>query len=363
MTTLRWLLAGAEAGCGRVSNGGQIMATRKQLTAQAALFPAVWLTLALAGCGVQEDAQTDESDQPPFSIRNVTGNLYEARTASHNSVFLATTEGIIVVDPLRADFAEWLEGELAARFDSEVEYVIYSHHHPDHAAGGQIFADTAIFVGHENTAARLESGLPSNAALSDTDGNGALERSEAAGGYLANFDSTDTDGDGSLSGSEINAGTQPLDVTYTGHMMLTLGDSTVELFHPSAAHSDDTTVVLFPNERAAFTVDFLHARRFPGTLSGYTVDEYEAALATVEALDFDTLVAGHGNSGTKADVSGFLTFLRALESDVTAGIAEGLDRETLQQTILMADYSDWLLYEQRRANLVGEMYDVLSAAE
>ena len=75
------------------------MATRKQLTTQAALFLAVWLTLALAGCGVQEDAQTDESDQPPFSIRNVTGNLYEARTASHNSVFLATTEGIIISIP------------------------------------------------------------------------------------------------------------------------------------------------------------------------------------------------------------------------------------------------------------------------
>ncbi|MYJ95232.1 MAG: MBL fold metallo-hydrolase [Proteobacteria bacterium] len=339
------------------------MANRHQTTTQRSWLPATCLTLALAGCGMQEDSQTDGSADPPFTIRNVTGNLYEARTASHNAVFLATTDGIIVVDPLRADFAEWLEGELAARFDSEVEYVIYSHHHPDHVAGGQVFADTAIFVGHENTAARLESGLPSNAARSDANGNGLLERSEAAGGYLAGFDSMDTDGDGSLSGSEINAGTQPLDVTYTEQMMLTLGDSTVELHHPSAAHSDDTTVVLFPNERAAFTVDFLHARRFPGTLSGYTVDEYEAALATVDALDFDILVPGHGNAGTKPDVRAFLGLLRDLEADVTAGIAEGLDRETLQETILLADYSDWLLYDQRRANIVGEMYDSLTAAD
>ncbi|MDD9996158.1 MAG: MBL fold metallo-hydrolase [Rhodospirillaceae bacterium] len=340
------------------------MATRQQSTTQGSWLPATCLTLALAGCGIQEDSQTDGSADPPFTIRNVTGNLYEARTASHNAVFLATTDGIIVVDPLRADFAEWLEGELAARFDSEVEYVIYSHHHPDHVAGGQVFADTAIFVGHENTAARLEGGLlPSNAALSDTDGNGLLARSEASGGYLAGFDSMDTDGDGNLSGSEINAGTHPLDVTYTEQLMLTLGDSTVELHHPSAAHSNDTTVVLFPNERAAFTVDFLHARRFPGTLSGYTVDEYEAALATVDALDFDILVPGHGNAGTKPDVRAFLGLLRDLEADVMAGIAEGLDRETLQETILLADYSDWLLYDQRRANIVGEMYDTLSAAE
>ena len=58
---------------------------------------------------------------------------------------------------------------------------------------------------------------------------------EAAGGYLNSFDSMDTDGDGSLSGAEINAATVPLDVTYTEQMMLTLGDSTVELHHPSAA--------------------------------------------------------------------------------------------------------------------------------
>lgn len=328
----------------------------------AAPVAAISLTLALAGCGVREDTQTAASTEPPFTIRNVTGNLYEARTASHNAVFLATTAGIIVVDPLRADFAEWLQGELAARFDSEVEYVIYSHHHPDHAAGGRVFADTALFVGHENTATRLAGGLPSNAARADADGNGALERHEAGGGYLANFDSVDTDGDGSLSGAEINAGTQPLDITYTEHMMLTLGDSTVELHHPSAAHSDDTTVVLFPDQRAAFVVDFLHARRFPGTLSGYTVDEYEAAIATVEGLDFDILLAGHGNAGVKADAGEFVTFLRVLEADVMAGIAEGHDRATLQETILLAEYSDWLLYEQRRANLVGEMYDTLTAA-
>ena len=143
------------------------MATRHQSTTQRVRLTAACLSFALAGCGIQEDSQTDGSDDSPFTIRNITGNLYEARTASHNSVFLATTEGIIVVDPLRPDFAEWLEGELAARFDSEVEYVIYSHHHPDHVAGGQIFADTAIFIGHENTAARLEGGLPSNAALAD----------------------------------------------------------------------------------------------------------------------------------------------------------------------------------------------------
>ena len=340
------------------------MATRQQETTRAALIYGAWLTFAIAGCDMEQAPPEETPAEPEFSIDQVSGNLYEARTVSHNSAVLVTSGGVILVDPLREDFAQWLKDEITARFGATVEYVIYSHHHPDHAAGGRVFADTAIFVGHENTATRLAGGLPSNAANLDTDGSGAIERDEAVGPgpYQNNFDSLDTDADGSLTGIEINAGTQPLDVTYTEQMMLTLGDSTVELHHPSAAHSDDSTVVLFPDERAAFAVDYLHAQRFPGNLAGYPVDDYMAALETVEALDFDILVTGHGTRGEKSDIATFLTFLRTLEADVMAGIAEGHDRETLQETILLADYSDWLLYEQRRANLVGEMYDILSAA-
>ena len=91
------------------------------------------------------------------------------------------------------------------------------------------------------------------------------------------------------------------------------------------------------------------------------MEQYLAALETVEALDFDILMTGHGNRGEKSDIAAFAALLRAVEADVMAGIAQGHSRETLQETILLADYSDWLLYEQRRAGLVGEMYDTLSA--
>ena len=341
--------------------GRENMVATRQTNDSTTLCLAVPIAIALTGCGMEQAPPEETADDPEFTLSQVSGNLYEARTSSHNAAVLVTSGGVILVDPLREDFAQWLKGELAARFGATVEYVIYSHHHPDHAAGGRVFADTAIFVGHENTATRLGGGLPSNAMALDRDGNGTMERSEAGGPYLFNFDSIDADRDGSLSGAEINAGTQPLDVTYTEGMMLTLGGSTVELHHPSAAHSDDMTVVLFPDERAAFAVDFLHARRFPGNLSGNSVDGFVAALETVEALDFDILVTGHGNRGDKTDIATFAAFLRTLEADVSAGIAEGHDRETLQDTILLADYTDWLLYEQRRAGLVGEMYDILSA--
>ena len=54
-------------------------------------------------------------------------------------------------DPINETFAPWLKSELDTRFPGRpVRYVVYSHSHFDHAAGGAAFADTATFVAHEN---------------------------------------------------------------------------------------------------------------------------------------------------------------------------------------------------------------------
>ncbi len=316
------------------------------------------IALVISGCGAQDDAAGPA--EPEFSITNVSGDLYQASTPSHNTVFLVTPDGVILGDPLREDFAEWLKAELATRFNASVEYVLYSHHHPDHAAGGNVFADTATYVGHENMASLLE-GLPSNAVDLDANGNGSIDRSEAAGPYGMGFAQLDTDQNDALSGAEINAATHPLDVTYTDHMSVTLGGSTVEMYYSPPAHSPDMAVLLFPEQRALFAVDFLHVTRFPGNLAGAPVASYEAALEALEALDFDILMQGHSNvTGTKSDVASFLTFLRALESEVAAAIAAGSSVEEAQETILMSEYADWLLYDARRTNLIGEMYGILA---
>ena len=44
------------------------------------------------------------------------GDVYRAQNNNHNTVFLATSEGIILGDPINAEFSEWLKAELADRF-------------------------------------------------------------------------------------------------------------------------------------------------------------------------------------------------------------------------------------------------------
>ncbi|HEY5622840.1 MAG TPA: MBL fold metallo-hydrolase, partial [Gammaproteobacteria bacterium] len=87
---------------------------------------------------------------PERSITEIADGVYRARNNFHGTVFMVTSEGIVLADPLTTDFAEWLKAEFDARFGVPVRYVIYSHHHWDHATGGGVFADTAQFVGHKN---------------------------------------------------------------------------------------------------------------------------------------------------------------------------------------------------------------------
>ena len=316
--------------------------------------------LLASACAPQGDS-ADSNDGFVREIIHITGDLYEARDPIHNTVFLVTPEGIILGDPIGLEFAQWLKPELAERFGTTVEYVIYSHHHPEHATGGNVFADTATFVAHENVVTALDAPFPSNAGQMDRDGNGRIERSEATDpGYPGNFDRYDRDGDDSITGVEINADTPRPDIVYSNRMSITLGGSRVDLIHPGPAHSDDMTVLFFPEQRTLFGVDLLHVRRFPASLNGYPVNQYVNATAKLQDLDFDIVVAGHGNIvGEKADLILYLDFLRALEAAVADSIAEGKSLDEMLETLSFPDYEDWLRYEDRRVTLITDSYELL----
>ncbi|HEU0258217.1 MAG TPA: hypothetical protein VFR57_02210, partial [Burkholderiales bacterium] len=84
-----------------------------------------------------------QSQQAPVrEITKIAGEVYRFRHANHYSVFAVTPAGVIATDPINADAARWLEAEITQRFNQPVRYVVYSHDHADHIAGGEVFADT-----------------------------------------------------------------------------------------------------------------------------------------------------------------------------------------------------------------------------
>ena len=328
---------------------------------------------ALVTAASTADAQeTGAQNAPPErEITNVTGNLYRFRQIRHIGMFLVTPEGIIVVDPTNSELSGWLKEQLDERFGLPVRYVIYSHSHNDHASGGEAFADTATFIGHENMRANLQrppedAPLLPREQLWDANGDGLIQENEIdIAMYSNNFARRDSDGNGGLNRAEIWAarfgGNQvPPDITYTNRATVRLGGKTVELHYTGRNHSNDMTVVLFPEERTIYTVDFLTPNRPPRTeLDGGFLPEWVDSLRRVEELDFDIISPGHESPGTKAHVTEQREYLEELVAAVEAGIAEGKAREELVETILMEDYVHLIEYDYSRAGNVAGAYEIL----
>jgi glyoxylase-like metal-dependent hydrolase (beta-lactamase superfamily II) len=334
------------------------------LTMALAVFITAFLTLGTV-------SQATAQEEPTRSFTEVADNLYRVQNNGHYTMVLVTDDGAIITDPINRGFSTWLKGELNERFNAEVKYVLYSHHHWDHASGGAVFEDTAQFVGHENMAHHLvlpaaDTALPANAASLDANGNGQLERSEAAEDYADNFDLFDADGNDAINGAEATRGklsdVRAPEMVYHDGMSVSLGGQTVELIYTgNMTHTDDMSIIRFPAQSTIFVVDWLSPRRVPfGTLGSGNLDGWLNAIRFAEALDYDVAAGGHGVVGTKADVTAIRHYLEEMRDLVAAGMAAGDSLEDMQASILMGNYSDWINHDRWVTLNVQGMYNILS---
>ena len=307
---------------------------------------------------------------PARGIVNITGQLYRAQNDNHYTVFLVTPQGIIMSDPINRDFARYLKAEFATRFKVPVRYLLYTHKDWDHASGGVVFADTAEFVGHQNMRAgvALPPGNPplsADAQKMDGNKNGLIERSEATGGTAERFDLFDENRNGILSGAELIRGSVN-DVylpstTFSDRHTVTLGGKRVMMIHLGIAHTDDSTVLYFPDERTVFSADVLQVKRLPQSLSP-SVGAYIDALRTIVALDFDHAATGHALMGTKKDAAQSLQYLEDLSNGVASGIAAGRSLPEIQKSLMLDAYKGFERWDTHRTVHIAQVYEVIKGS-
>ncbi len=301
-------------------------------------------------------------------IGKLTGDVYYARMDDYVSVFMVTSEGVILVEPIGTEFATWLKTEIDRRFHVPVKYVIYSHSHWDHASGGAVYASTARLIGHENLLKNIamppaDTPLPANVRAQDKNGDGKIQPEEAQGNLKTMFSLYDANHDGVLSGAEIVRGpiefVRPPDQTYTDHLTLTLGGKRVELISRPTAHADDNTLVRFVDGgNVLFASDWITVHRLP--FGAISPDEIPTVKA-VEAMDFEYFICSHGALGKKSDVTANIRYREELRDAVARAIAAGQTLEQAQASVLMENYKDWEFYDQQRALNVAGTYRALTA--
>ena len=273
-----------------------------------ALAPTLVLAAVLAVPAAAPPAAAQAPAPAPYETTKIADNVYVFRAGGYQSMFVVSPEGVIVADPIGyADAkapAAYLQ-EIRRITQAPIRYVIYSHHHYDHSAGGKPFKDAgAVFVAHRNAHKRL-------AALASPDV------------VLPDMIVDDT-------GSSIVVGGMRVDLLYLGNN-----------------HSDNTLVMLLPRERILYAVDWLpiQAVLFRDMPDGYLPD-WLAGIDRVLAMDWDRLVPGHpapgGRLGTKDDVRRLKDYMTEVSNAAKelAAARKCLDDDAMR-AVRLPKYEGW----------------------
>jgi len=248
---------------------------------------------------------------PLFETKKITDTVYLFRYGGHQAIFVVTPAGVIATDPiayLRPQAATTYIDEIRKVTPAPIKYVVYSHHHYDHIAGGKPFKDLgARFLAHRNARIRLEELKNPDVVLPDE--------------------------------------------VVDGVRILELGGVRVELHYVGRNHSDNSLVVLVPKDKLLFTVDFIPIQtvQFRDLPDGYLPDWFDS-LDRVLELDWDRMIPGHpyagGRLGTKDDVRALRQYMTDLSDAVRQAANQGKCFDTAIKEIKLPKYETWGNYEQ-----------------
>jgi glyoxylase-like metal-dependent hydrolase (beta-lactamase superfamily II) len=250
---------------------------------------------------------------PPFATTKVEGtdNVYIFRYGGHQSMFVVTPDGVIATDPigyLRPQAVTTYIDEIKKVTKAPIRYLVYSHHHYDHAAGGKPFKDAgATIVAHKN-----------------------------AKEHLAR-----------LAHPDVPVPDEAVDDKRT----LTLGGTELELLYVGKNHSDNTLVMRLPKERIIFAVDFIPIQsiQFRDMPDSWPL-EWEESLKRVLAMDWERMIPGHpgpgGRLGTKQDAQAALQYMQDLSAAVKQAAAEGKCWDAAMRDVRLPQYASLADYER-----------------
>jgi glyoxylase-like metal-dependent hydrolase (beta-lactamase superfamily II) len=269
-----------------------------------------------------------------------------AMTVGSNSPIIVTDDETLVIDSeITPAAARALVADLKAVTTKPVRYVVDSHYHYDHAHGNQVFTRDAQVIGHDNTRrrmltnvleqytylssvqpvpARVEALKQRIAQENDAQQKALLERQVANSlAYLDQVKETIV---------------TPPNLTFDKTMTLYRGGREIRILYLGRGHTDTDVVVYLPKERIVCTGDLMES--VVSYMGDSYPEEWIATLDRLKAIDFDTVMPGHGVVFKgKTKIEAFQKYLRDVITQVTALRTQGLSAEAAAPKVDVTAYA------------------------
>ncbi len=277
-------------------------------------------------------------DTAVVTTERVGDGLYALFGLGGNVAVSIGADGVLIVDdqfpemvPKMRAAIEALGGETGA---GEIDYVINTHWHFDHAQGNLALgpAGTRI-LSHANA-----------------------RRDMARGGLI------------NLVIAKYRQEPYPEDalpaITYTRRMGLRFNGEQIDLIHAGPAHTTGDTAVIFRGQNAVHFGDVFITTGYPfvDVDSGGDIDGMiEFCRTVLDELPEDAVVIpGHGRLADRAAVEAYVGMLETVRSRVADLIDQGKTREEVIAAKITADYDDTYGLESASLGFVDRVYASLT---
>ena len=277
-------------------------------TMQRSILAAAVLSIGLAAAPAGAQAPAQLPARPLIETRKVEGTDggYIFRHGNHQSIFIVTPAGVVATDPVgygRPQGGDAYLAEIRKVTNQPIRYLIYSHHHFDHIAGGWPLKQAgATILAHRRAKERLEVLKDPFTPLPD----------------------------------------EVMDTQRT----LTIGGTAIELTDVGLNHSDSTLVLRLPKEDLIFVVDLLPVGTVPGRgMIDYHPLEAEESVKKILAMKWSRMIPGHPGPGdrlgTRKDVEEQLEFQRDASEAVKTAAREGKCWDQAEKEVKLPKYEKW----------------------
>lgn len=272
-------------------------------------------------------------------FEKITESIYYASASgtmsvgANSPVFVNGTEAIVIDSGTSPAAGRALVQDVKAITDKPVKFVIDSHYHYDHLYGNQVFGPDVQIIGHDHTRERLKANTLEQYTFL-TSIRPIPQRIQSLRERIAT--EKDPQQKATLEQQIRNAQAYqeqvkevqqtPPNLTFDNTMTLVRGGREFRLMYLGRGHTDTDVVVYLPQERIVATGDLMES------VLSYMGDSYpEEWIVTLEklkALDFDTVLPGHGVPFKgKERITAFQDYLRDLIAQTNALRRQGLSAE------------------------------------